>query len=151
VVSRCERLIQGARILGIPVSATEQYPRGLGPTVGSLATLLGRPPEKLRFSAAEAVEWSGPDDGESSRDKVVVTGIETHVCVLQTCLDLTALGFRVYVPVDAVGSRTVIDRETALQRMRDSGVVLCTTESVLFEWCEVAGTDEFKQISRLAR
>lgn len=81
----------------------------------------------------------------------MVAGIESHVCVLQTVLDLLSQGFRVFVAADAVGSRKPLDREIALQRMASSGAVITTTESVLFEWCERAGTPEFKEISRLVR
>ena len=79
----------------------------------------------------------------------MVAGIETHVCVLQTAFDLLARGFEVFVVVDAVGSRNQQDFEIATGRMADSGVNLVTSEMVLFEWCEIAGTDQFKQISRL--
>ena len=80
-----------------------------------------------------------------------VCGIETHVCVAQTAFDLTAAGFGVYVAVDAVGARRGIDHETALRRMESAGIVLTTTEAAMFEWCRVAGTPEFKQISTLAK
>ena len=83
--------------------------------------------------------------------KIVLAGIETHVCVLQTALDLLADGFRVYLTVDALGARGRLDHETALRRLESSGAVLTTTETVLFEWCEQAGTDEFRQISSLVK
>jgi nicotinamidase-related amidase len=83
--------------------------------------------------------------------KVLIAGIETHVCVQQTALDLLAAGWSVFVAVDAAGSRFEIDHVTALDRMNSAGATLTTTESALFEWCRVAGTPEFKQISKLAR
>jgi nicotinamidase-related amidase len=83
--------------------------------------------------------------------KVLVCGIEAHVCVQQTVLDLLAGGYRVYVAVDAVGSRFEVDCRTALTRMDSAGATLTTTEAALFEWCQVAGTPEFKQISQLVR
>jgi isochorismate hydrolase len=149
LVENCRRLIRGAQILGVPVAATEQYPSGLGPTAAVLSDLLEEIPEKLRFSCAECL---GPDFSDASvaqRDQVVICGIEAHVCVLQTALDLSAAGFRVFIVADAVASRNKLDWKTALGRLADSGIVVLTTESVLFEWCEVAGTDEFRQISRL--
>ena len=149
VTANCRKLVQGARILGVPVSATEQYPRGLGATVAPLAELLDARIEKLRFSSAESCDWVTGDRGD--RAKVVVAGIETHVCVQQTVLDLLAAGFSVYVPADAVASRNAFDRDVALQRLRDSGATITTTESILFEWCEVAGTPEFKQVQALVR
>jgi nicotinamidase-related amidase len=152
VVSNCVKLARGARCLGVPLSGTEQYPRGLGPTVATLAELIDRRPEKLRFSAAQVLDWPGPHadtEGTGARPKVVVAGIEAHVCVLQTVFDLLGAGYDVYVPADAVTSRLELDWRIALERMSAGGAVICTTEGVLFEWCEVAGTDEFKQISRL--
>lgn len=144
------RLIDGARILGVPVFATEQYPQGLGPTVAELAERLGDRPSKLTFSCA-GCEGLFRSFRDQQRHKILVTGTETHVCVQQTVLDLLAEGFRAYVAVDAVGSRTPKDRDTALRRMESSGAVLTTAEAALFEWCAVAGSDQFKQISKLVR
>ena len=149
LVENCRRLIRGAQVLDVPVAATEQYPAGLGPTAEVLADLLEEIPEKLRFSCAESLDWDPAGEVDAGRDQVVVCGIETHVCVIQTALDLAAQGFRVFVPADAVASRHKLDWKTALGRLADSGITVLTTESVLFEWCEVAGTDEFRQISRL--
>lgn len=149
VIANCRRLIRGAQLLGVPVSATEQYPRGLGPTVPELAELLDQPIEKLRFSSAECLDWVTSEKGD--RLKVVVAGIEAHVCIQQTALDLLAAGFSVYIPADAVASRSPIDRDVACHRLRDSGATITTTESILFEWCETAAAPEFKQISALVK
>lgn len=145
------RLIDAARILGLPTLATEQYPKGLGPTIGELAERLSpAAAEKLTFSACGRAELF---DGLRQRGihKILVCGIEAHVCVAQTVFDLLADGYRVYVAVDAVGSRFEIDYHTALERMDSAGAALTTTEAAMFEWCEAAGSPEFKQISRLAR
>lgn len=147
LIANCRKLIQGAKILGVPADATEQYPRGLGATVPELAELLDEPPEKLRFSCAECLDWVAAEGDD--RGKIVVAGIETHVCVLQTSLDLMAAGYEVYLPADALASRHKHDWRFGLERLANSGAVITTTEAILFEWCEVAGTDEFKQISRL--
>jgi nicotinamidase-related amidase len=162
VVDGCRRLIRGAAICQVPVSMTEQYPAGLGPTVpeiaelfdrtGSSPVLEGQPvgfAEKLRFSAADATGWPAAGDRDDGRFQVVVTGLETHICVLQTALDLLAGGYRVYVAVDATGSRNTTDRDVAAHRLRDSGAVVTTAESVLFEWCVQAGTDRFRQMRDL--
>ena len=149
VLARCVQLVRGAEILKVPVSATEQYPKGLGLTAPDLAELIPNRPEKLRFSCHECLDWAATDQAAVTRHQIVVAGIETHVCVLQTALDLLAAGFEVFVVVDAVGSRNQLDVETAIQRLADSGAHLVTAEMVLFEWCEVAGTAEFKQISKL--
>jgi nicotinamidase-related amidase len=144
------RLLDGAEATGVRVLATEQYPQGLGPTLPELAGRLGDIPSKTAFSCAgcgpfaERLEASGAS-------KVLVSGIETHVCVQQTVLDLLAGGYRVYVPVDAVGSRYQIDYETGLKRMESAGATLTTTESALFEWCQQSGTPTFKKISALVR
>lgn len=148
VVECCRKLATAARLLGVPITATEQYPKGLGPTVAPLKEFVGIPPEKLRFSATEALGWP-ESSNDDSRHRVIIAGVEAHVCVQQTALDLIALGYRCYVPVDAVGSRKSIDRDWALQRLQTSGAVLTTTEALLFEWCESAEAVEFKTLSRL--
>jgi nicotinamidase-related amidase len=144
------RLIDGAKILGVAVAATEQYPQGLGPTAPELVQRLGTIPAKLAFSSCECGEIFA-----NWRDrgiwKILVCGIETHVCVGQTVHDLLAEGFRVYVAADAVGARGAIDHEIALRRMDSAGATLTTTEAALFEWCGRAGSPEFKQISQLIR
>jgi nicotinamidase-related amidase len=151
VTRNCRRLIEGANALGVPVFATEQYPKGLGATTPELANFFESIPEKQRFSAAQVLNWgiagSQPDD----RFKIVVSGIEAHVCVLQTALDLIAQGFRVFIPADAVASRGKLDWRFALDRLSASGATVTTTESVLFEWCETSAATEFKQISKLIK
>jgi len=144
------RLIDGAGILGVPVAATEQYPKGLGPTVQQLAQRLSPISSKLMFSCRECSDIFERFRSQGVH-KILVVGIETHVCVQQTVLDLLADGYRTFVAVDAVGSRHALDHRTALRRMDSAGATLTTTESALFEWCEVAGTPEFKQISGLVR
>ena len=135
---------------GLNVAATEQYPKGLGATAPILAERLGEIPAKLMFSCRECSEIF-TEFANAGRRKVLVVGIESHVCVQQSVLDLMGEGFRIYVAVDAVGSRHQIDYQTALRRMDSAGATLTTTEAALFEWCEVAGTAEFKQISQLVR
>ncbi len=150
VVWNVRRLIDAAKILGLPVAATEQYPKGLGPTVADLADRLGPVPSKLTFSAGGCPEIFA-DLRKQGLCKILVCGIEAHVCVAQTVFDLLADGWRVYVAVDAVGSRFELDRRTALGRMDSAGATLTTVEAAMFEWCDAAGTPEFKEISRLAR
>lgn len=150
IVWNIRRLIDGARILGLPVVATEQYPQGLGPTVPELAERLGQIPSKLTFSCGGCPQVF-KDLENRGVFKLLVCGVEAHVCVQQTVLDLLASGWKVYVAVDAVGSRFEIDRTTALARMDSAGATLTTTEAALFEWCQVAGTPQFKQISQLVR
>jgi nicotinamidase-related amidase len=150
IVWNIRRLLDAAAALGIPLAGTEQYPDRLSPTVPELKERIGHAPDKLCFSAGVCGEiferWK-----EDSRYRVLVCGIEAHVCVLQTALDLTAAGFETYAAVDAVGSRYTVDRDTALRRMESAGVILTTTETAMFEWCRTAEVPEFKKISALAK
>ncbi len=150
LVWNTRRLIDGAKILGVPVAATEQAPDKLGPTVAELASRLPTPMSKLAFSCCQEADFLQPwlDAGIH---RVLLCGVETHVCVLQTALDLMAGGFRVYAAVDALSSRHAIDHQTALRRMDSSGVTLTTCEATLTEWAVAAGTPAFKQISTLAK
>ena len=150
IVWNVGRLIDGAGVLGLPVTATEQYPQGLGHTIPELGQRLGNVPSKLTFSCCGCPEIF--HDLESRNiHRLLLAGIETHVCVQQTALDLLAVGFQVYVAVDAVGARRSIDHQVALQRIESSGATLTTTEAALFEWCQVSGTPEFKKISALVK
>ncbi len=150
LVWNLKRLLDGARILGMPCLATEQYPQKLGGTSTALAEGFESIPDKLSFSCAGCEEFVAQLSGLAV-SKVLVTGIETHVCVTQTVMDLVAAGYDVYVPVDGVASRRQIDHATALRRMDSAGVTLTTTEAALFEWCEIAGSPEFKKISQLVQ
>jgi nicotinamidase-related amidase len=144
------RLIDGAKILNVAIAATEQYPQGLGPTTPELARRLDPIPAKTTFSCREctAIFTGWRDRGIW---KILVCGIETHVCVSQTVHDLLGEGFRVYVAADAVAARGTMDHEIALRRMDSAGATLTTTEAALFEWCVHSGTPEFKQISQLVK
>jgi nicotinamidase-related amidase len=143
-------LIDGARLLGVPVQATEQYPKGLGGTAAELARRLPERPDKQAFSCCVV---PGLVEGfrRAARPKVVLAGIETHVCVQLTALDLLAQDFRVYIPVDAVASRSAIDHEYALRRLEKAGAVLTTSESCVFEWVAGAAHPRFKEVSRLVQ
>jgi nicotinamidase-related amidase len=143
-------LIDGARALGVPVQATEQYPKGLGPTLPELARRLPERPDKVAFSCC-AIPAVVDGFQRAARPKVVLAGIETHVCVLQTALDMLARSFRVYIPVDAVASRFDVDHEYALRRLEHAGAILTTSETAVFEWIGGAGTPQFKEISRLVQ
>lgn len=145
------RLVDGAKALGMSVVATEQYPEKLGPTVSPILEGLTRPAVgKLAFSCAGCSELFG-DMLDQGIHRLLLCGIETHVCVLQSAYDFMARGFAVTLACDAVGSRYEIDHDWALRRLESAGVVVTTTESALFELCAVAGTSQFKQISQLAK
>lgn len=150
IVWNIRRLLDAAKVLGVPQAATEQYPEKMGRTAPELLKRLDAPVAKLTFSGA-ACGPSLADWKADARYRVLVCGIETHVCIAQTAFDLVAAGWLVYVPVDAVGTRHAVDHEMALRRMEAAGVVLTSTEAAMFEWCRVAGTAEFKTISALAK
>lgn len=152
VVKGCSILLQAARTLDIPVTVSEQYPKGIGPTVGDLAALLdtGHIYDKLHFSCARDATLNDRIRG-MKRDTVVIGGIEAHVCVLQTALDLQAAGMKVAVAADATSSRLSRNAQLGLDRMAAHGVDIVTTEMVVFEWLHVAGTDAFKTLSRLIK
>src|SRR5262245_10043520 len=143
-------LIDGARLLGVPVQATEQYPKGLGPTVPELARRLPERPDKVAFSCC-AIPGVVEGFHKAARPKVVLAGIETHVCVQQTALDLLGQDFQVYVPVDAVASRADVDHEYALRRLEKAGAILTTAETCVFEWLGTSKHPAFKEVSRLVQ
>ncbi len=150
IVWNIRRLIDGAKLLGLPILATEQYPQGLGGTVPELAQRLSNIADKTAFSSCGCEEFREQLIAADT-PRVLLAGIEAHVCVQQTALDLLANGYRVYTAVDAIGSRFANDFEIALRRMELSGVTLTTTEAALFEWCRESTAPEFKQISALVR
>jgi nicotinamidase-related amidase len=152
VVQNTVRLIQGAAILRVPIFATEQYRKGLGRTVSEVAAAIPgfAPIEKLAFSACGAAGFI-PALRKKRVSEPILCGIEAHVCVSQTCLDLLDKGLRVFVAADAVSSRTQENYRFGLDRMRAAGAVIVSTEMVLFELLERAGTDEFKQILALVK
>ena len=150
VVANVALLIRGAKLLKLPVWATEQYPRGLGPTTHAIAELIPDRPAKTTFHCCAVPQLLEQLYGRNVRH-VTVAGIEAHVCVAQTALELLELGFQVQVPADAVTSRHKIDWEFALRRLERAGAVVSTTESVPFEWTETSDRPEFKAISELIK
>jgi nicotinamidase-related amidase len=141
-------LVQGASVLGLPIVATEQYPKGLGRTVPEVAEHLDgvEPLEKVCFSATDADGFDLED-----RDQALVCGIESHVCVSQTAHGLLDRGVEVHVARDAVSSRTEENRELGLHKMESSGAILTSVETGLFELLGRAGSEEFKQVQRLVK
>ncbi|MEM1062037.1 MAG: isochorismatase family protein [Planctomycetota bacterium] len=145
VVSAARFLADAAALFDVPVTVTEQYPRGLGTTVEPLKPFASSPVEKLRFSASAATP------ADDTRELVVLAGVETHVCVAQTALEMLADDCRVLVAVDAVGSRRRVDHDTALARLRDLGIEVTTTEAIAFEWCRSAEHARFRDLSALVK
>jgi nicotinamidase-related amidase len=141
-------MVRIAQRLSVPVVVSEQYPKGIGPTVRALRDLI--PPHaivpKMHFSCV--ADGCFRDVPELARPQVVMCGIESHICVLQSAMDLQSSGKQVFVVADCVASRDPFNRSIALERMRQHGVVVVSREMVAFEWLGAAGSDEFREISR---
>ena len=144
VVENTRRLMEGARILGVPVVVTEQYPQGLGHTVDELGQV-----DAVEKSCFSAVKAEGFD--LNGRDQALIAGIETHVCVSQTAHDLIDQGVEVHVASDAVTSRTEQNKDVGLHKMESSGAILTSVETALFELLGAAGSEEFKQVQMLIK
>ncbi len=151
MTANCSRLIQAANLLALPTVVTEQYPQGLGETIADIAQHLGniKPIAKTAFSA-----WADPAfRAKLQRDKsqIILVGMEAHICVLQTALDLIAQGKQVMVVEDAIISRHAANRSNAIARMANAGAIITNTESVLYEWLGDAKHEAFKAISLLIK
>ncbi len=151
VIKNCGILLQAAKLLDVPTLHTEQYPQGLGTTLSYLTQWLSPETrvEKTSFSCCEESEFCALMD--DTRPQVILTGMETHICILQTALQLQEMHHQVFVVEDAVISRNPANKANALDRLRQSGVIVTNTESVVFEWVKIAEGDTFKAISRLVR
>jgi len=148
VVRNTLHLVELAKMLGIPVVVTEQYPKGLGRTLPEITSALPShlPVEKVSFNCCGEATFDGQIE-RLGRKKIIVTGMETHICVLQTSLGLLQEGFDVHLVADAVCSRTKANWRAGLELVRDAGAVITSTETVLFQLLGIAGTPEFKAIS----
>jgi nicotinamidase-related amidase len=157
VAARTAILVKTAGRLGVPVLVTEQYPQALGATLSPVADALppGSPViEKIAFSACDVSAWVTAQRqlAREGRDQFILCGVETHVCVLQTALDLAHNPDAVvHVVEDAVSSRKATDKAAALRRLESNGVQTVTAEMVVFEWLRKAGTEDFKDIQRLVK
>src|SRR5438552_18210742 len=145
-------LIKGATALGLPILATEQYRKGLGATAADVVAAIPgfAPMEKMAFSACGAKGFKTALRKNKIRD-VLLCGMEAHVCILQTCLDLLEDGFRVFVVADAISSRTAENCRLGIERMRGAGAIIVSIEMALFELLERSGTDDFRKILELVK
>ena len=155
VEANVARLIRGSRVLAVPAIVTEQYPKGIGPTTAIVREAMSEagvaePLQKMCFSSFGADEFAR-ELRHAGRRQVILCGVEAHVCVYQTCRDLLGEGYEVHIVGDAISSRTVRNRDLALQRMALDGAHVTTTEMALFELTGAAGTDEFRAISKLVK
>jgi len=151
-LQNCTKLIEGLQILLVPVIVTQQYTKGLGATDPSVINKISpfNYIEKIAFSCYGEPVFKEKLMAEGKKN-VILLGIETHVCVLQTCLDLLASGYLPVIPEDCVSSRKMQDKAVAIERMRQEGARITTLESILFELTQYAGTDVFRSISRLVK
>ncbi len=140
-------MVRGAAAIGVPILVTEQYPKGLGRTVDEVAQYLPVGTEPLAKTVFSAAAAEGFDLGD--REQAIVCGVEAHVCVNQTVLDLIDRGIEVHVVTDAVGSRSLANRELGLAKAERAGAWPTSVETALFELLGEAGTDDFKQVQRL--
>lgn len=150
VTSSIVKLIQGISILNIPIVLSEQYPKGLGHTTNAITDVIHDKCvcEKIHFSCCGSRDiWETIE--QQKRNQIIVVGIEAHVCVLQTVLDLIHANYQVHVPFDCVASRNPLNRDNAFERMKQAGAIVTNLESALFELMIKAGSDEFKQIQKL--
>ena len=149
VVKNNQHLIELAKMIALPIMVTEQYPKGLGRTVPDLQAALPsyRPIEKITFDCCGQPDFLLALKS-LNRNTIILTGMETHICVLQTCLGLLKSGMNVHVVEDAICSRTKENWKTGIGFMRQAGAVITCTETVLFQLLKTAGTEEFKKISQ---
>jgi nicotinamidase-related amidase len=147
IAHKVRQLVGAADHLGVPILLTEQYSKGLGVTIPEVLQEIRSPHvfHKEHFSACLEPDFV-PTVRAFGRPKIVAVGMETHVCVLQTCLDLVKAGFQVHLAADAVASRVTENRDAAIALMRDAGAVISTTEIVIFQWARRANTEEFRKI-----
>jgi nicotinamidase-related amidase len=152
ILKNAQKLIDGLNVLEVPIVVTEQYPKGLGYTIPEIKKHLNEynPIEKLAFSCCGSDEFCN-ELKKTGKKNVILFGIETHVCVLQTVLDLLEMGYQPVLVEDCVSSRKKSDRKTAMNRMQQEGAIITSSESILFELSRIAGTKKFKQISNLVK
>ncbi|MDR3109511.1 MAG: hydrolase [Planctomycetaceae bacterium] len=153
VVFRARQLLESAKTFGIRIVVSEQYPQGLGSTVSELRSFI---PSDVPVLAKKSFSVCGAESlyneiEKSPTSKIVLCGVETHICVQQSAFDLLAMGREIVLVTDASGSRSSNNNEIALRRMESAGISLSTTESVMFEWCTTAESPHFKTVSRLAK
>lgn len=149
LIARMRWLGEIARELQVPVVVTEQYPKGLGISVPDLAGVIehARVVEKIHFSAVQEPHFLDALD-EIKPKQIILMGMEVHVCILQTAVELQQRGYQVYVVEDAVGSRRPSDKETALSRLRQAGVCVISSEMAAYEWLHRGATDQFRHITK---
>ncbi len=149
IINNIEKLIQGSKLLGIDTYITEQNPTRLGKTINNIPLNYSiEPISKMEFSCKSCLDL---ENRMKNKRNILLCGIETHVCILQSSFDLLARGYQVYIAVDCIGSRNSIDSITAIKRMNSKGINITTAEASLFEWCATANHPQFKSISKIIK
>jgi len=149
---KLNQLVEGMQVLEVPILVTEQYTKGLGKTISSISEQLNDNVlrlEKMTFSCMQNAEIAAAIE-QSGKRTIILAGVEAHICVLQTALDLIAEGFDVVLVFDAVGSRNEEDKSISVLRLQGK-VAFASVEAVLFELCQIAGTDQFRAISKIIK
>ncbi|MEM2969567.1 MAG: hydrolase [Candidatus Bathyarchaeia archaeon] len=152
VLENLEKIIKFMYIIKIPIIITEQYPKGLGPTVPEVKNLISdfKPIEKLEFSCFGSQEFRKALE-KTGKKTLILAGIEAHICVTQTAIEGLENGYKIYVVEDATSSRTLQDKTTAINRMRQNGAIIISTEMLIYELLKKAGTLEFKETLKLIK
>ncbi|MDU4961622.1 MAG: isochorismatase family protein [Sporomusaceae bacterium] len=150
ITAKASLLLAGTAALGLPRLAARQYPKGLGDTVAAISSYFDTYWDKTSFSCCGSEPLLAQLQ-QSGKNKIILAGVESHVCVLQTAIDLKAAGFLPVIAADATGSRRDGDYRIALRRLEQEGALLTTVESILFELCRQAGSEAFKTISQLVK
>ncbi len=151
LVKRCELLVTTASEFGVPFICSEQYPKGLGPTLSSMQSFLGDAKfvEKVAFNCVDEPVFERCL--VKSRPQIFIMGMEAHICVLQTALSLLDKGKDVFIVEDAIVSRNILNKQNAINRLRQAGCIITTTESVVFEWIKSADNEVFKKVAGLIK
>jgi nicotinamidase-related amidase len=149
-IKNIQFIMGAANLLEIPSITTEQYPKGIGPTVLQLQPHSKDIHEKMTFSCAQDERILNAIK-KTNRQQIIICGIETHICVLQTAIDLHEQGFKPYVIQDATSSRNINDKNIALARLQNIGISIVSKEMVVYEWLECSGTNEFKEINKMVK
>lgn len=151
VFSNVNKLIQGAQILNLPIIVTEQYPKGLGNTCSEIKLPENQPVIQKTCFSCMLSEGVNETLARLKTKSVIITGAEAHICVLKTALDALEHRYDVHIVADAVSSRTLANKQIALERLKQSGAFISSVEMILFQLLDYAGTDQFKQISKLIK
>ena len=152
IIENIKKLLLLAKLFDLPVIITEQYPKWLGPTLPEIieSLIVYEPVSKMHFNCCDEEDFNEQLNSKNLRN-IVVTGVESHICIFQTCASLIEKGYNVHVPMDAVGSRTDDNWRVGLEMLNKAGALITSTESVIYQVLKKAGTKEFKQMLKVLK